>query len=656
MENAKCYVSSIDVTWEIMTATRTAAYERAPSEKLIRLLSRGGLLEPLVGLNGRTVNGLELDVHLRVNDTVQVYCGLTRVLNVRRNKNGTVSVSAHRTYSMQDCASTILRRWHTHEVDELRRALDTYLGSVKVNKRHTAGEGAVQTLWSRLTHPWIPFDREAVLGYRSLKESSETRRFAKVESARTELEDIVESYQWAQPPTPGRKVDKLAVDPKGRLVLVELKDASEGTASVFYTPFQLLHYVWEWHNALDSVRSGLQDLIDARVELRLTSNPPGLNGGIRAAVCFGADDRSDEVRDRYDRVLEVVNRHLPPGVSPVETWTIIEERPTEVQPGVPGPLPTSRPSRTSFASSLQAHLEEWRRGVDGSRSRMWSHWSQGIYPAYRQLAEEVVRADSVRLHTYAGHLRSSQAFALNLFLPFREGSLSRLSNRMGEIVGARLSIEDVRFEWVPPGSLLGEIDGDRPAGDEPATAVDVVLWGRLADGRRAVVLLEVKLSEPDFTHCNGRTSPANRRRDVCESARLFFEDPKACYLRRPIRKRRDRRYWDIFAAGHGSVRAAFPGAHLAGPCPFSESMQQPMRNLAIARGLEQDSEFAVGKAWFALCAHDDNPDTAGHWERWKRLLPDASTAPVLTASDVVRAGEDEGLIDWAAWMRDRYRL
>ena len=392
------------------------------------------------------------------------------------------------------------------------------------------------------------------------------------------------------------------------------------------------------------------------MELGLTRNPvPNLTGGLRAVVCFGRDGRSEEVKDRYDRVLKVVNQHLPPLVPPIETWAL-EERPSRARPSVPSPLAESHRQRTSFASSLQAHLEEWRHGVDGSRSRMWSHWSQGIHPDYRQLAEEVVRTDSVRLHRYAGHLRSSQVFALNLFLPFRKGSLSRLSNRLSEILGTRLSIEDVWFEWVPPGSLLGEIHGERPVGDEPATAVDVVLWSRLADGRRAVTLLEVKLSEPDFTHCNGRNSPANHRRDVCESATLFFENPKACYLRRPLRKRRDRRYWEIFAFEHGSLRAAFSGADLEGPCPFAESMQQPMRNLAIARGLEQDSKFAVSKAWFALCAHDDNQDAAEHWENWKRLLPDASMAPVLSASDVIRAGEDEGLVDWAAWMRDRYRL
>ena len=321
-----------------------------------------------------------------------------------------------------------------------------------------------------------------------------------------------------------------------------------------------------------------------------------------------------------------------------------------------GPLPDSRPRRSSFANSLQTHLEEWRYGVDGSRAWKWEHWSQGIYPAFNSLAEEVVRTDSVRLHKYAAHLRSSQMFALNLFLPFRRGSLSRLSDRVSEIVGASLSIEDVRFEWVPPGSLLGEIDGDTPIGDEPATAVDVVLWSRLADGRQGVVLLEVKLSEPDFTHCNGRTSRGNDRRDVCESARIFFENPMSCYLRRPLRKRRDRRYWDIFALEHGSVRAAFLGADLDGPCPFSESMQQPMRNLAIARGLEQDRDSVVEKAWFGLCAHDDNLDAAEHWTNWKRLLPDPSMAPALPASGIVRAGEDEGHVDWAAWMRDRYQL
>ena len=62
-------------------------------------------------------------------------------------------------------------------------------------------------------------------------------------------------------------------------------------------------------------------------------------------------------------------------------------------------------------------------------------------------------------------------------------------------------------------------------------------------------------------------------------------------------------------------------------------MQQPMRNLAIAQGLEQ--EDMVERAWFALCTHDASPDIAAHWENWKRLLAEPFMAPSLPASEVV---------------------
>ena len=243
-------------------------------------------------------------------------------------------------------------------------------------------------------------------------------------------------------------------------------------------------------------------------------------------------------------------------------------------------------------------MEAWCDEV-GQRPLLWAQCTDGVYPAYCKLAGRVVTEDSVKLHEYAAHLRSSQAFALNLFLPFREGSRTKLAECVGCLIGTPLSIDRVQFEWVPPGPLLGEIVGERPMDDEPATAVDVVLWSRLPDGQRAAVLLEVKLTEDGFTNCNGRPSRGNRRKDVCDSARMSFNDPAACYLRRPHGKRRDRRYWEIFGRSHGSVRNAFPGAPLEGRCPFSFHAQQPMRNLAIARGMEQDENSVVSRAWFA---------------------------------------------------------
>ena len=640
------------------------SYGRLPSEGMRTILSPDGFLAPLLELSGKTVQGLHLDVHLRGNDEVHVYCGLTRILRVRRNRNGTVTVSAHQAYSQQGCAGALLRRWNTSEAEEFRESLDTYVQGVKVDQRHTGREGRIQAAWSRITDPWIPFDREAVLGYLTKEESTRARDAWQIAQAGNELEALAESQRkspgqrdgWAMPGEGGREVDQLAVDSEGRLVLVELKSASATPSAIYYSPYQLLQYVWEWHRALESVLVQVQQLIDVRVELGMTPrSDTRLIGGLRAAVCFDHDTVSEEVRTRYERVLEVVNGYLPEGVPAIETWTM-DDVPSLVETAGEYPPTRSLNPGASFPAYLQEHLEDWRRGVDGPTGRMWNSWTDGIYPEYRELAQEVVSIDSVKLHQYAAHLRSSQVFAFNLFLPFRRGNRERLSDVVSEAIGTRFSVDEVGFEWVPPGALLGEIEGDRPVGNEPATAVDVVLWGFLPEGKRAVVLLEVKLSETDFTHCGGRTSPGNNKRHVCDSAVLIFENPSDCYLRRPLRRRRDRRYWEIFTASHGSVRAAFPGAGMEGQCPFAFSMQQPMRNLAIAKGLEQDQGSEVEQAWFGLCAHDENESVAEHWEEWRRLLSGSSFAPSIPASEIVRAGEAEGLLEWAAWMRARYRL
>ena len=103
-------------------------------------------------------------------------------------------------------------------------------------------------------------------------------------------------------------------------------------------------------------------------------------------------------------------------------------------------MPIAGRNSQPFADVLQGHLEGWRFRAAGSRRRYWDHWADGVYPEYRGLALAVVKEDKVRLHRYAAHLRSSQVFALNLFLPFREGSWEHLSRRVSEAVGANLAI------------------------------------------------------------------------------------------------------------------------------------------------------------------------------------------------------------------------
>lgn len=112
------------------------------------------------------------------------------------------------------------------------------------------------------------------------------------------------------------------------MVLLELKDAKATSApGVFYAPFQLLQYVWEWHKALqcETVRADLQKLIGARNDLKLSPQPiPSLKGGFRAAIGFGSFfPNTDDKRRRgykYKKVLDIVNCHLPPDVPCIETW------------------------------------------------------------------------------------------------------------------------------------------------------------------------------------------------------------------------------------------------------------------------------------------------------------------------------------------------
>jgi hypothetical protein len=309
---------------------------------------------------------------------------------------------------------------------------------------------------------------------------------------------------------------------------------------------------------------------------------------------------------------------------------------------------------SDFSRKLLAHCRQWRAAAERDDpiapvSPMWKHWIDGLHVDLRERAEYLVQRDRIRLHSHVAALHSSMAFAFNLFLPFQEKSALALA--FAPLVGDFL-VREVALEWIPPGALLGELAGDKPREREPATGMDAVVWGERPDGTQLAILIEVKLSEAGFTGCGGLKSRGNRRPDVCASAELFFEDPTACYLTRPWRKKRDRRYWQIFEGASGSVRAAFPGVD-GGGCPFRADMQQPMRQHALALAME--AEGLVDEAWLVLVHHDDNPDVLPHWQRYAALVHNSNRIGSLPASAVVAAGESEHA-EWARFMRERYAL
>ena len=317
-------------------------YDRVPGPEMQALLRKGGFLAPL--LAPRAIDGVELEAHLRPGDEVHVCCGLTCLVKARPDGEDSVWVETHATYAGQPCAEGLFRpgrRWPTDKGKYMRDvwtvgdvgfrgALDVFLAKVDVAPRQKK-EGAVQARWSRVGAPWIPFDKEVALSYPSVAE--QRRHLAavfrqSVEVAREELTALAVQDHWSLPRTPKYrlKLDQIAVDPTGNLVLLEVKDAVSATASeVYYAPFQILQNVWEWHCALDALRDSVQELHDVRVKLDMTpSGAPPMTGGIRPVVGFGDDRRSLKVRERYAEALRIAKAHLPRAVPAIETWMLAD--------------------------------------------------------------------------------------------------------------------------------------------------------------------------------------------------------------------------------------------------------------------------------------------------------------------------------------------
>lgn len=286
---------------------------------------------------------------------------------------------------------------------------------------------------------------------------------------------------------------------------------------------------------------------------------------------------------------------------------------------------------------------------------MFDDWREGIHGWVRQRTVDLVAEGCIRLHDHIAAVNSSMAFGFNLFMPFCEHGASALEEPLARALGFPVRVVDIEFEFQGPTDVLAECAGSQPADDEKFTASDVAIRVEDDNGRTGLVLVEVKLSEGGFTPCNGARSAANQRKDVCASATTFFDGPRACYLRRTRHARRDRRYWDIFDAAFGSVRAVVPG-FTGERCPFEGDHQQLMRNHALALGLIQAGEAAFTA--FGLVHHPDNHHVVEPWEHYRSVVADASPLFRIPANELIDAAADQDVPwpDWACYMHERYML
>lgn len=260
--------------------------------------------------------------------------------------------------------------------------------------------------------------------------------------------------------------------------------------------------------------------------------------------------------------------------------------------------PAPRKAGPRWSVLLARHLAE-RAAADGvtlGGGVFWPNATDGLEPAAAAVHERLV-ADGLA-HHMVGHVRSSQAFALNLFAPLGE------HGRHGIAIALGLDVAEVgepQFEWSDPSDQLGE----RTKASPHATQVDVRLDCRTTAGEIVACLVEVKLSEPDFNPCSAWLSPKNDRLDVCSTSGPFGNDTAACFQLRNHDREQRRAYDTALGPLTANNTADADG------CWFRFGGNQVMRNVALARSLL--SEGSAGSAVVALCA------PKGHqaiWRRW----------------------------------------
>jgi hypothetical protein len=416
---------------------------------------------------------------------------------------------------------------------------------------------------------------------------------------------------------PGRSpayIDFLGADDRGVPHIVEVKLDNE-----VMLVLQALDY-WIWASANP-------DLIGAQFGIRPSATP---------AIDFvvGAFKTSKVIGPYMLRQLEALAGEIPWRFHVVKDWRgslRISTLPPRTVPAPPDGW--AQVGQPRYQRRLHDHLIAENRALRAGGGPFYRRPTAGLLDATLAVHADLEQRN--RVHAMAGHVRSSQAFALNLFA-------GRTTKEYLEIcIMAGLpdvtTINDIVFEYEDLTDVLGEATAASPH----RTQVDVAIFCSHSDGRRAALLIEVKLSEIDFGHCSAYQAAANDRRDVCISAGPFGRDPQACFQLR----NHDREQRQTYETYLGPTPTSGCG------CTF-RLLNQPMRNVALARTLIESR--SVAHVVHALCAPRANRTIWRRWTQAKAALAGTEGVALadLPADELIHILND----DSAATLTERYQL
>lgn len=317
--------------------------------------------------------------------------------------------------------------------------------------------------------------------------------------------------------------------------------------------------------------------------------------------------------------------------------------------------------KDKFQSDFQRTIEEYLIKFKEERQflppystkRKWQYgdFTDNIFPPIRHGFIQFAYESGIPFHDFINHVRSSQAFAINLVYPVFKREQGLLIEMLSKKSSFKISeIVNLQFEYSPEKNLLGEWKGEMKP-DEYVTAVDICIFGQNKKKEKVAFLFEVKFSEVSFGECNGRVSRANggEQRKICDSFENLKIEPHKCYLHSPASKSTSpRKYFNYF----GNLSEFFSGTWNNAGCPFSDN-NQCLRNHSFARALVQKEGFQ--KAFFGLIYHDGNKKIESEWKKYCELVGPKYKNELfdIKASEIVRSSGDKF---FRHYWEDRYKI
>jgi hypothetical protein len=387
---------------------------------------------------------------------------------------------------------------------------------------------------------------------------------------------------WRPSSSSAARIDFLAKDPQGRVHIVETKIGADTMLIL-----QGLDY-WLWCRANAGRVCEALDATSTLAPMIHFVVAPDKPGGepISPYTAAQAEALSGTVPWRFSIVADADH--------PMQVTTLKERQ-------VPEPHRRIGNVTQRWAVRLQQDLTAGAAAAGSTLRRGHSYLKPaealvpGALAAYRQLQTRGL------LHGYSLHVRSSQAFALNLLAPLSPAAWSEIARHLLGDPHAEVT-EPAEFEYTDPHDALGEATEASPY----ATQVDCLVRARTA-GRTHGLLIEVKLAEDAFSTCSAYRSARNPRRSICSRPGPFGNDPVGCFQLANHDREHRRRYDEALGAPLGEP-ASFG-------CWFRDGANQVMRNAALAKAMIARGD--LDSASVVLMAPEQH---GAIWEQWHRHL------------------------------------